>query len=349
MADADEVVELRALQRKAYGRDGRLTPHDAARLEHLLAHRPHVDPATPPAVGVPPEDPSASVGPSDPLGAAFEPGAEASPAPTTRRPLGGAWRQWAGAAAGALLVGLGAGWLLFHPVGSPAVPLTSEQQRWQDAFAAEEGYDRGSVRAITVVDDVVVWIGTKQQGDWTCLVLGDGTTTSPACNPTESVRTSGLYASLTSYVSEGTMRQVSANLHLAADGAPAVVTNTAQYSPTTTTGWASAREERIAANLVRLGFDPFSVWIAGYDDGVPVWIGVRSAAGQTCLVYDGSGDAPEMACDQFEAENTGRPGITLVHVDPETGLSSTLVYTLGPGAQYLTITREQGFVGERDD
>jgi hypothetical protein len=365
MLDADEVVELRELERRAYGRGGGLTAAEAARLDELrvrrgsVFRRPHQDlPA--PLRTVRPADPLRDehhVVPPDTRGADGVPVAADAvaaqepervpglPTPSSRVP----WRAWAGVAAAALALGLGTGWLLFHPTDIPGVPLTSEQQRWQDAFASDEGYDRGSVRAVTVVDDVVVWVGTKEQGEWTCLVLGDGTSTSPACNPTESVRTSGLYASLTSYVSEGRMRQVSANLHLAADGSPAVVTNTAQYSPSTTTGWASAREEAMAENLTRLGFDPFSVWIAGYDGEVAVWVGVKAAAGQTCLIRDGSGDDPEMACEPLEAENSGRSEITLVHVDPETGARSSLVYTFGPGAPYLTITREQGSQGEVDD
>jgi hypothetical protein len=344
MLDADERSELRALQARAYGRAGGLDERDAARLDELLVRRTGGDdPAD--------ASPRAEDGDSDGL----EPGAAASdgdpdniaaPVPPARPSLRAALRSHALAfSIGAVVVlglGAGAGWLLDQQPSRTAIALDPEQQEWQDAMVAQEDFDAGSVRAAGIEADTVIWVATKQQGEWTCLVIGTGENVNPVCNPTESVESMGLYAATEVEVDDQLTRQISAQLFLTLDGDPAISSYSYVFAPSDNgTTYANEREVEIAEGLAAQGYDSGSIQIIGYDGDTPIWTARETGTGDSCLIISGEDAAQGTACD--DVDNLAKPGATLAMAifDGESGTSTRYEYSVS-GAPHLVITHDSG-------
>lgn len=265
MQDAEELAEMRALQARAYGRDGDLSHAEAARLRALQTRAVErredrvigvAEPVAPePAAAPEPAVAMTAQTAQDPVDEA--PAAASAPAP--RRPR---VRWIALAAVATLLCGVGLGWLLFGQSRSEAVSLTSEQREWQNALLAEAEYDPSSVRALAVEEGVVVWAATKDGGRRTCLILGDGESTVPNCQLTEAVAGSGMVGSIIVDADGGSQREVTAQVLFAASGEPAVAVSSYDYS-SGATGiiYANENETRIAEKLADEGFDPHSIWV----------------------------------------------------------------------------------------
>lgn len=116
MLSAEELAELRTLHALAYGREGKLSPQDGARLRELERQRRRV----PAARGSETPDPSeesvaepgeVSDGSEQPTEQPAEPAEPAEASDGSRRRSRPRWLI--AAAAGALLVGLGAGWMIW--------------------------------------------------------------------------------------------------------------------------------------------------------------------------------------------------------------------------------------------
>ena len=373
MADDDDVEERRALQRKAYGQAGGLTDAEAARLRQLddARRRPSPgptasDPVTAPAQETPPPDAppsresgSAAQGDDEPpVGGDAPAGPDEEPADVVAARTGvpalreGRRRSLGMLALGAvvvLLLGVGVGWLAFGRSGGTAIALSAEQQGWQSDLVASGRFDPGSVRALATEDDAVIWVATQNGGASICLVLGAGESTTPSCNQREAVQEDGLWGEVTTPREDGYTRQVMAHLLLTPDGEPAVAVGVSEYGageggPT----YANEAETRTAERLADDGFDPNSIWVAGYDRDVPIWTASEGETGRQCLIYDGAtADAPR-ACETTETlqEHDGR--LRLQVTDAETGGMTTYeLPTAGFGS--FVIIREGSDVGAGGD
>lgn len=366
-ADDDGVEERRALQRKAFGPGGGLTAAEAARLRALDdARRPSAVPsATEPVV-----DPVPEAGPPGP-----SPFSELLPAAHgDRRPSGGdsplephsgseevatartdrldppAGRprspgMLALAAVVVLLLGVGVGWLVFGRGSGAAVALSAEQQRWQSDLVTSGEYDPGSVRAIATEEEAVIWVATQNGGASICLVLGAGESTTPSCNQREAVQKEGLWGEVTTQRDDDSTRQVIAQLLLTPDGEPAVSVGASEFGSGEGGGltYANEAETRTAGRLADAGFDPNSIWVAGYDRDVPIWSASEQDSGRQCLVYDGSTSVAPMACEETETlqEHDGRLRLQVTDVEtggvttyelPTSGFGSFVIIREGSGA-----------------
>ncbi|MEV8169952.1 hypothetical protein [Microbacterium sp. NPDC077486] len=354
MTDDDDVEERRALQRKAFGPGGGLTDAEAARLRQLDAARRRPSPGPPPSLGsfaAAEDDDEPSAGDDAPV----EPDEESadivtaqSDVPAERRRRRSLGMRALGAVV-VLLLGVGVGWLAFGRSGGTAVSLSAEQQGWQSDLVASGRFDPGSVRALATEDDAVIWVATQNGGASICLVLGAGESTTPSCNQREAVQEDGLWGEVTTQRDDEYTRQVMAHLLLTPDGEPAVSVDVSEYGsgeggPT----YANEAETRTAERLADDGFDPNSIWVAGYDRDVPIWTASEGETGRQCLIYDGAtADAPR-ACETTETlqEHDGR--LRLQVTDAETGGMTTYeLPTSGFGS--FVIIREGSDVGAGGD
>lgn len=359
MPDDDEVIELRDLQARAYGRGGGLTASDAARLDQLARRQAEraakgaateVLAAEPVISGVPDEvrhhlrDARRDAEPTD-----VAPPAVASPAdpphdgdprlgsPGTGALLRERWRPMLMAAAAVLALGIGLGWFLFGRGAADAVALTPAQQEWQREIIGEATYDQGSLRAVAVEAGVVLWIATKKDGDLTCLVLGDGAHTTSECDTSVAVRDDGLFGTLMVERGEG-QTEVTAQMILTAAGQPAVVSDSYEYDPGSMTNtYANEEEEDFASTMVAQGFDARTVWVVGYDGEIPVWSGVRTDDATQCLIYGATDGVADIRCEDAAAGE----GLWVEHVDPATAQTTRVEWQFSPNhGNYLVITRE---------
>lgn len=352
MLDAEEVVELRALQARAYGRDGGLTDAETRRLAELNARRAGTtddETRARPEVGDEAVEEAVSEG-RDVTRDDVRTASEWTPTPTppsasARRP------RWPLVAVGLLLVfalGATAGWALSRPPKND-VDLTPTQAEWEQELVDGGEYDIGSIRAMAVEDGMVVWAATQSKGLRTCLVLGDAQERVPFCNSTDSVRSQGFDAVRTVDADGELKRQVSARIFLTPEGAPAVLMGSFLFAPPDGFGAAYRDEEEaaVAEELVELGLDRTTVWVVGYDGETPIWTGIKVSTGQTCIAYrDEAAPAPLVFCEELAAIGEGKKGLGFTHLDPETGASSFIEFSYGDGPSYLQISREPASGGD---
>lgn len=371
MPDAAEAAELRMLQARAYGRGGGLTPAEAERLRVLEAARrvpaggggsgnggPGADGVQPGGAGsregsLPVDE---GTWPSVYARSAGEPPAGApagpvrmpedharddgDPGPPVPESVSAFLRRHvlAVAAVAVVLLAAGAalGGLLFGRWGLPAAPLTAEQQGWQAEVLAEGRYDSGSLRALAVQEDVVVWFATQAEGDRVCLVLGDGETIVPTCESRANLRY-GVYASIS--VPDGEqMRAVTAQLLLDVNGEPAVAVDSYLQDERVsgTIEYANEDETRFAADLVAEGFDE-NIWAVGYDGAVPFWTATRG--GEHCLISGIQVASMEIACLERDVFWEGETALAVEYDDPETGGRNRAELVSNNGPQYFVITK----------
>lgn len=346
MLDAEDSVELRALQARAYGRAGALSEAEAKRLRELEAGRARTaEPAAPRSAEPRPPEPEhlppvASISVDE---AGIPATAEVRTTGETRSDsaLGALKQHWRPAVAIIavfVVVGLVVGWLIFADRGPAPMQLSAQQAEWQSAIVASGDFDPGSVRAMTQEEGVVVWFATKNESADVCLVLGHEDTTAPACATREQATVQGVNATLTKPVSEAQSYDVQAQMYLTNDGEPAVITRSYITSPQSPSMFASQAEAEAATALAEnTGLDRRTIVVVGYDDEVPIWTGVDMSTQRYCLVYDGSMPDPPMACDD---------GVMLADADrtlmldvADDGETTRYEYEFGYGQQYLTVTR----------
>lgn len=343
MLDAEESVELQALQARAYGRAGALSEAEAARLRELEAGRTRRAEPPAPTAAEPRSahtDPAAS---SVVEGDGASVSEEAIATGTTRvdsalAALRQHWRLAVAIAAAFAVVGVVLGWLIFADRGPAPMQLTAQQEEWQSAIVASGGFDPGSVRAMTQEEGVVIWFATKNESADVCLVLGHEDVTAPACTTREQARILGVNATLTKPVEQNQNYDVQAQMFLTQDGEPAVITRSYITSPQSSSMFASPEEAEAATTLAeQTGLDRRTIQVVGYDDQVPIWTGIDASTQRYCLVYDGSMPDPPMACDDgLMLADADR---TLVLDFADDGATTRYEYQFGYGQQYLTVTR----------
>jgi len=267
---------------------------------------------------------------------------EESPAPSLLSSLRDRWRAIAVIAAMMLVLGVGAGWMLFERRGVAAIELSAEQQAWQNGILAEGDYDPGSLRAVEEAAGVVVWIATRNGGEQTCLIMSAGERPAPFCRRGEEAHDQGLFGNY-SVVRNDIRIDITVQVLFTDDGEPAIQTSQYTVDPSSSAGmvYATDEETRIAANLSELGYEPNSIWVAGYDGDVPIWTATLVETQEMCLIYDGSAPDPLTACQDPSDLVPGGESITLSIVDPATGAVTEIDYAAS-GPQYLVITRNGG-------
>ncbi|WP_223626549.1 hypothetical protein [Microbacterium sp. EST19A] len=323
MPAATDPDELRALQRKAYGRDGALTDAEARRLRDLerAGQEETVAPSEAPPVeigivdAVPfdidrrrgaPVDvpvPGASTGSgtreSGSDGVRIpDSGAEESGTPRSRTASRLLRRWWVPAAASALLlaIGVGAGWVFFgQPAGT--VVLTTDQQERRTELYQEGDYDAGSLLAVGQDEDAVAWYATKDGGEQACLVIDIAQASSEACQDAADTRPFGLSASVMVPPNAGSDAEsgvapgasVNAYLMLSTTGEPMV--SIQRWSPDLAmiSQFRGAERDRATA-LISEGFNA-GLLIVGEFQSEPVWLGTRFSEGDSfveyCMIVDG--------------------------------------------------------------
>lgn len=265
---------------------------------------------------------------------------DGDPGPPVRESVSAFLRRHVLAAAAVAVVLLAAGaalgGVLFGRSGPPAVPLTAEQQGWQAEILAEGRYDFGSLRALAVQEDVVVWFATQAEGDRVCLVLGDGETIVPTCESRANLRY-GIYASISVPDGEQT-RAVTAQLLLDVNGEPAVAVDSylQDEGVSGTIEYANEDETRFAADLVAEGFDE-NIWVVGYDGAVPFWTATRG--GENCLISGIQVASMEIACLERDVFWAGETALAVEYDDPETGGRNRAELVSNNGPQYFVITK----------
>lgn len=312
MREETDLDELRALQRKAYARDGGLTDADARRLRELERARQEetaaVREAPPADVGlvdsVPfdlesgrragiPEIQEAAI--QDAATRASEPPAsEPQPARAASRLFG---RWWAVAAASALLlaIGVGAGWALFGQRPGTVI-LTAAQQERRSELDQEGEYDAGSLRPIGQDEDALVWYATKDGGEQACLVIDIAQASSEACQEADTVPFS-LSASVMvppnagSDAESGVAPGASVNAYMMLSTAGEPMVSIQRWSPDLAmiSQFRGAERDR-ATELVSQGFNA-GLLIVGEFQSEPVWLGTRFSEGDSfveyCMIVDG--------------------------------------------------------------
>ncbi|MGJ0390732.1 hypothetical protein [Microbacterium sp. CGR1] len=317
MLQESDAAELRALQLKAYGRDGGLTDADAARLHELEATRAPEPAAAAASDATAPEmtvvestdrPVSEEVADAESADTSAPPGeAEPHTTPALRPALRQHWKAIAAASALLLVVGLAAGWALFGRAGG--VELTAEQQERRAELQADGGYDAGSLRAIGQEEDVLVWHATKEDGEMVCLILDTPQDSATQCQRSEDVQNGnavGVSVSVDSGEGEGEdAEQVWASAVRTTDGELVAII---QRWPSSQNDWLSQfpGDERVRAEeLLQQGFQEYSLSVVGYFRDAPIWYGQRleGATAEDCLVVDAIGG---IACGPLgEAQSSG--------------------------------------------
>lgn len=348
MLQESDAAELRALQLKAYGRDGGLTHADAVRLQELEATRESTPAATaapdaaapdtaslesaeaestdvPVAEEAADDDSANEADTSAPTGDvhAFE-------TTTLRAALRHHWKAIATASAVLLVIGLAAGWALFGRAGG--IELTAAQQERRAELQADGGYDPGSLRAIGQEEGVVVWHATQQDGEMVCLVLDTPQDSATQCQRSEDAQNGngiGVSVNLDSVEGEDA-EQIWASAVRTTEGELVAII---QRWPSSQNDWLSqfAGEERVRAEeLLEEGFQDYSFSVVGYFQDAPIWYGQRlvGATAEDCLVVDA---IDGIACGPLgEAQSSGLSlgGITAdVSGSLEESWSITLAFT----------------------
>ncbi|WP_447912175.1 hypothetical protein [Microbacterium phyllosphaerae] len=369
MFDAEDAVELRALQARAYGRSGALSDAEVTRLRELEAARTSEResrttekprPQMPEQVVAPVPEPSVATADTVPAtaasaaarfagadtaapsghGAGADADSRGAPAATTLRRH---WRLALAIIVAFAVIGVAVGWLLFSDRGAAPIPLSAEQQGWQSTIVASGDFDSGSLRAMAEEEGVVISFATKNDGADVCLVLASADATAPACTTREQATIQGVNATLTKAVDASQSYDIQAQMFLTPDGRPAVIARSYITSPQSTSMFASQAEAEAAAALAeKTGLDSRSIMVAGYDDEVPIWTGIDMSTQRYCLVYDGSMPDPPMVCDDSLMLADADRTLVLDVAGTDDGDITRYEYRFSYGQQYLTVTKGLG-------
>ncbi|WP_311258820.1 hypothetical protein [Microbacterium sp. WCS2018Hpa-9] len=364
MLHESESAELRALQGKAYGRDGGLTEAEASRLVHLESMRAEpdenaraaavtggqgADPVDVPRAAedsLPPhvEAPASDMRREDP----DDEGADG------RRPLGTGglraairqhWKAAVAASAAMLVIGLGVGWALFGHTGD-AVALTSEQQQRRAELQAEGGFDAGSLRAIGRDEDALVWFATKNEGETICITLDTADKSADQCQPAADLDNGngiGISASVIVANEDGeAAEQVWASAARAMNGEVVGIVQRWRSDQDSWLAQFQGEERDRAEQLVEEGFEEYSFSIVGYFRDAPVWYGQRieDDVAQDCLIVDAvAGVECRVAGDvSSSADGIRVSGATVDESgQPADQWTVTLAYTPN-GVSYLVVS-----------
>ncbi|UWF77919.1 MULTISPECIES: hypothetical protein [Microbacterium] len=196
----------------------------------------------------------------------------------------------------ALVLGLGAGRLLFGGGDAPPSMPAEHEEVWAQ-LENSENFDPGSVVYRGEKHGATVWQATTQDGTQQCLVIDAGGQRESQCLRSEQVDESfGLSTGL-QLGQDGELVDLWAALVTDVDGRQRLIMQRHVITDGPDTGWESmySQDELVHARiLVAAGFDGPGLQLVGYDDASPVWFGFRD--GQWCLAVV-SGTAVHQSCD----------------------------------------------------
>jgi hypothetical protein len=354
-----DTAELRALQRKAYGRGGQLTEAESERLRALedrVTARPTADVADAPDTRQPhdapeaesPETPDALHAPETPDAPEIQDAPETPARNATRRRVIVALIA---STAAVLAIGVGIGGALFAP-RDPSIPLTQEQQQRRGELATE-AFDPGSLRAIAQDADALVWYATQDDGSSACLILDVGAQSQTNCLAVEETER-GLSAAL-SLPSGGpgeaaASDTVHATMLMSTSGEPLVAIQRWGGVDSLTDQFPEEVRDR-AESLFTEGFE-LGLSLVGTFRSAPVWLADRlSDAGATerCLIVDAAGP---VVCKGFDTALAEGIGVELETVDPSGAPVAATALDLRFTSQqtpYLTVSVESEVLEAVDD
>ncbi len=350
MLTAEEAAELRSLQERAYAPDGELAGADAERLRELEQRRARrgaplaapapelAEPAEPAelvearGLRAPLTDPAEaqSYGPLAELVASqqlAEPAALAEPV-EARGIRGLLRRRWVpfAASALALVIGFGAGWLIFAG-GAQAIALDAATAGQQATLNADDRFDAGSVVLVGVDDDLTIWQASGGEGATQCVILTRGDEDAVGCVPIEEFDDTGVNAVLF-----GDEEQISAGLMLALDGRIAAFVQ--RYEVGGAWDWRSQYTDDelvVVDRLIAQGYDGEMLQLIGYDGETPVWFQWKDNG--SCVILstpDRTGEA--CAADLSDPVALSAPG-------PDGSTTTYVVVQSGSRGPLLTIER----------
>ncbi|MFC5434035.1 hypothetical protein [Microbacterium suwonense] len=223
----------------------------------------------------------------------------------------------------AVLVGLGAGWLLFSRDMSVVAMTAAQQDAWAQLEASGD-YDAGSIHLVGHKYGADIWMATRGEVHLECLVLtrADAEPTTGCRSDQQDDEDAQLQVNST-YQDDGTEYAMWASIAEDIAGNQVAIVQRMDMSQ----GWDwhsmySDVELEIVDILEAAGFRGDTLNIVGYDGETPVWVG---AQGQICvmIVQDGS-----------VAQQCG---------DIATDSDQPLVLTVGDTAYSVSLSSNRGF------
>ncbi|WP_435743125.1 hypothetical protein [Microbacterium sp. PMB16] len=357
MPGESDAEELRALQLKAYGRDGGLTDAEARRLRELEDMR-FERPATATAWSSSDDAATDPVGPDlapvDSEPRTETPADEQRPDEVPHTPKGLRRQHGLVIAVASLLlvaIGAGAGWAIFRDRPEELV-MTQEQQQRQSQLVADGSFDTDSVRVLAEEHGALAWYATKDDAATSCLILDVEDRSQQHCMASDDLE-SGLSVWMpmprrANSAGEFESENMYATLLRTTAGEPIVrIERWESGSGSLLEGYEGEERTRAEA-LLADGYD-LGLSIVGYFQDQPVWLGDRLAddsSAQKCLIVDA---ANAIQCVDFDDALTSGLETSTVDVDTATGAVTNVTEIDLRFTQWqtplLTITNAVGFDG----
>lgn len=320
MLSDTEAAELRALQKKAYGRASGVSIQDLERLHTLEGRAQRAAPVTP-AVSTAPEVISevpgslAAEAPASVAGEQIPNEADAprgSSGPQTL--LRSRWWVLAGSVVIAGGAGMLLGWSLAAEPHGDRIRVSAAEEQRRDAFYDSGSFDSGSILALGRDGQTVAWSATRTDGEMICLIVDDDTAKGTNCLPREEYELSGIWTSYTpgDAAEEGEM--VHAQLFRDLEGIPRAQL---QRVPVPIDSYLNNfdHDDRLTAEwLLSQGADERSGEIAGRVGEDPIWLATRQSGQQLCLLYAPNPPVARAACAAYA--DIGDEGLS-VWVSPD--------------------------------
>ncbi|MBO0981746.1 anti-sigma factor [Microbacterium sp. SD291] len=255
-------------------------------------------------------------------------GAPSAPSGGRWRAIRQHWRAVVAASALLLVIGVGAGWMLF---GRGAIPVTLPAAQ-QDALAMlEDGpFDDGSVTFVGEKHGVAVWQATTGDGVRECIVLTHGDEQASECRPNDEEPTTEGFIGLSTSIDleeDGETFSVWATIMPDITGQSVTLV---QRSQSYSGDWRDQYAEAEIAAVERLeaeGFDPFELYLAGYDGELAIWQGHLGAT--NCVLAVIGADVLRGCGDALEERLQLRIGETLYEVVQTTNRGPMLTIIRG--------------------
>ncbi|MFE6735689.1 hypothetical protein [Microbacterium sp. NPDC057650] len=239
----------------------------------------------------------------------------------------------AAVAASALLIGLGAGWLLFGRDSGPA--MTAAQQKAWAEFEASGKYDQGSIRVVGERYGITAWYATKNDLHLECIMLTPlpddvaGCATPPDPKNEDQSFLGELSVNAPLDKPEGATVQA----YLVRDTAGeyvAIIDRWVDAAQDWTTMFQGSELDIAKVIVKETGTDGNFLQIVGYDGDTPIWL---SQGEKTCLYVADTEKVTTNVCDIDL--NTGEK----VLVEHPGAVYSVRMTNHGP---VVTVIRNQG-------
>lgn len=261
-----------------------------------------------------------------------------------RAVLRGHWKAAATASALLLAVGLGAGWVLFAPHVRDAVQLTEAEVQRKFELGQDNEFDEGTLRAVARDDDALVWFGTQDDGQQSCIVLDVAGQSQMGCSRQDEIDFLGLSATVSLPPEDGAPEDdygsaVSAYAMFSTTGEPLVSIQRWDNDSSMLDQFDETERPRAEA-LVKDERFQISLSLIGYLRDQPVWLGDRlsdSGSSEKCLVADALG---VMACG--DDVTVLDEGLSVGGQDDSGRAVQIVVQFTNWGSPYLTITENVG-------